>query len=75
MAKPRGPDVSPELRWYPVVSFLQELVDLAMATTVPMGHGHVYAPEHYIDAWIEVTDVKGWSDADIKRLKALFERR
>lgn len=75
MADPRGPDVSPQLRWYPVVSFLHELVDLATATTVPMGHGHVYAPEHYIDAWIEVTDVKGWSDADVQRLKALFKQR
>jgi uncharacterized membrane protein len=72
MVKPRGPDVSPQLRWYPVVSFLQLLVDMATATTVPMGHGHVYAPEHYIDAWVEVTDVNGWSDADIERLKAHF---
>ncbi len=75
MAKPRGPDVSPALRWYPVVSFLQQLVDIATATTVPMGHGHVYAPEHYIDAWVEVTDVKDWSDSDIARLKARFEER
>ncbi|MFC3208674.1 alpha/beta hydrolase [Aquamicrobium soli] len=75
MAEPRGPDVSPALRWYPVVSFLQQLVDIATATTAPMGHGHVYAPEHYIDAWVEVTDVKGWSDSDIERLKARFEAR
>lgn len=73
MAKPRGPDVSPQLRWYPVVSFLQQLVDIATATMVPIGHGHVYAPQHYIDAWIEVTDVKGWSDTDIARLKARFD--
>lgn len=75
MAEPRGPDVSPSLRWYPVVSFLQQLVDIATATTTPIGHGHVYAPQHYIDAWVEVTDVKDWSKAEIDRLKARFEQR
>lgn len=73
MREPRGPDIAPELRWYPVVSFLQLLVDMATATTAPVGHGHVYAPQHYIDAWIEVTDVKGWSAGDIDRLKAHFQ--
>ncbi len=72
MNLPRGPDVSPSLRWYPVVSFLQSLVDLATATEAPIGHGHVYAPQHYIDAWVEVTGVEGWSAADIERLKARF---
>jgi uncharacterized membrane protein len=66
---PRGPDVSAELRWYPVVTLLQLALDMAMATTAPMGHGHVYAPEHYIDAWIEVTNVQGWSSEQIGRLK------
>ncbi|WP_274629833.1 alpha/beta hydrolase [Arvimicrobium flavum] len=69
MVGPRGPDVSPELRWYPVVTFLQLLLDLATATTTPIGHGHVYAPQHYIDAWIAVTDVQGWSTENIERLK------
>lgn len=72
MNQPRGPDVSPELRWYPVVTFLQLLVDMALATTAPMGHGHVYAPEHYIDAWVEVTAVNGKSAEQIQRLKEHF---
>jgi len=72
MKVPRGPDVSPELRWYPVVTLLQLTLDMAMATTAPMGHGHVYAPEHYIDAWIEVTDAKEWSEAEVARLKQEF---
>lgn len=69
MSQPRGPDVSPQMRWYPIVSFLQLLIDMMTATTTPMGHGHVYAPQHYIDAWIEVTDVQDWSATDIDRLK------
>lgn len=71
MKAPRGPDVSPQLKWYPVVSMLQLAIDLMMATTTPIGHGHVYAPQHYIDAWVEVTNVN-WSQADIDRLKEYF---
>ena len=72
MTPPRGPDVSPQLRWYPVVTLLQLTLDMAMATTTPIGYGHVFAPAHYVDAWIEVTDVRGWSSDDIARLKRLL---
>ncbi|GMB80478.1 alpha/beta-hydrolase family protein [Shinella zoogloeoides] len=72
MAVPRGPDVSPDFQWYPIVTFLQLTLDMAMATTTPMGLGHVYAGEHYIDPWIAVTDVTDWSAADIARLKEKF---
>lgn len=71
MKTPRGPDVSPQLKWYPVVSMLQLAIDLMLATTTPIGHGHVYAPQHYIDAWVKVTDVN-WSQVDIDRLKEHF---
>jgi uncharacterized membrane protein len=40
-----------------------------MATSAPIGYGHVYAPAHYIGAWIEVTDVRDWSPEEITRLK------
>jgi uncharacterized membrane protein len=69
MRPPRGPDVSPELRWYPVVTMLQLAVDMAVATATPMGHGHVYAPEDYVDAWVAVTDIHGWSPEALERLK------
>jgi uncharacterized membrane protein len=75
MKAPRGPDVSPELRWYPVVTFLQLALDMAMGTTTPMGYGHVYAPEHHVDAWMEVTNVQGWTPADVERLKAKLAAR
>jgi uncharacterized membrane protein len=72
MNVPRGPDVSPDFRWYPVVTFLQLTLDMAMATSTPSGLGHVYAGAHYIDPWIAVTDVKDWSAEDIARLKEKF---
>nr|WP_080920309.1 alpha/beta-hydrolase family protein [Pseudaminobacter manganicus] len=74
MHQPRGPDVSPALRWYPIVSFLQSLVDMAIATTTPAGYGHVYAPQHYIDAWLEVLGAKDWSAPEIARLKQHFAK-
>ena len=70
MDAPRGPDVSPELRWYPVVSMLQLALDMAVATTTPMGYGHVFAPEHYVDAWLAVTDPQGWSADQIGATEA-----
>ncbi|OJY36938.1 MAG: hypothetical protein BGP06_13820 [Rhizobiales bacterium 65-9] len=75
MIGPRGPDVSPDLRWYPVVTFMQLLLDVMMATQSPMGHGHVYAGAHYIDPWIAVTDVRDWSPDEIARLKRFFSER
>ncbi len=70
-----GPDVSSSFRWFPVVTLLQLGLDVASATTAPMGYGHVYAPEHYIDAWMEVTQPAGWSAEDIQRLKMFFKAR
>jgi uncharacterized membrane protein len=69
MLPPRGPDVSPQLRWYPAVTFLQLTLDVFMAGTAPIGYGHVFAPAHYIDAWIAVTDVRNWSPEEVERLK------
>lgn len=74
MRRPRGPDVTSSLRWFPALTMLQLLVDMATATTSPMGYGHVYAPQHYIDGWIAVTEPQ--IDADkVQALKELFEQR
>ncbi|MCF6097984.1 alpha/beta hydrolase [Mesorhizobium muleiense] len=75
MKEPRGPDVSEEVRWYPLITMLQLTVDMAIATTSPMGYGHVFAPQHYIDAWLAVTDPPSITPEDIARLKVLFITR
>ncbi|QRM56212.1 alpha/beta-hydrolase family protein [Sinorhizobium sp. BG8] len=72
MVAPIGPDVSPQFKWYPVVTFLQLGLDLAMSTTSPMGFGHVFAGEHYIDGWVAVLGIEGWSAENIARLKNKF---
>ena len=70
---PRGPDVSPALNWYPVVTFLQLALDAALAQTAPVGHGHVYSPHHYIDAWYEVTQPPGWTRPQLETLKRAID--
>jgi uncharacterized membrane protein len=71
----RGPDVSPYLHWYPIVTFLKLAFDIPMATSVPIGHGHNYAPSSYIDAWIAVTQPSGWTPEKIAELKEYFRTR
>jgi uncharacterized membrane protein len=75
MQPPRGPDVSPQLRWYPLVTFLQMALDKHMATSAPLGFGHLFAPAHYVDAWIELTDSHDRSADEIARLKQHLSRR
>jgi uncharacterized membrane protein len=75
MKEPRGPDVSEQVRWYPLITMLQLTFDMAIATTSPMGYGHVFAPQHYIDAWLAVTDPPSITPEDIARLKVLFITR
>jgi uncharacterized membrane protein len=69
MAPPRGPDVSPDLIWIPVVTFLQLTFDMMLAVIPPKGHGHVYAFEHYVDCWASLTDAPGWTAASLQALK------
>lgn len=71
---PRGPDVTPELRWYPVVTGLQLLVDLATGVQVPMGHGHLYSYVDHIEPWLQVTGAAGWTPEELGRLRAHLER-
>lgn len=73
--EPRGPDVSPALRWYPLVSMFQLALDMLLADTAPMGYGHVYAPSHYVDAWLLVTGIADWPPQDISRLKQMLDQR
>jgi uncharacterized membrane protein len=71
---PRAPDVSPQLRWFPVVTMLQLAVDMVVGTA-PTGFGHEYAALDYLDAWLALTEPAGWNDEDLARLRALFEDR
>ncbi|MCO5091063.1 alpha/beta-hydrolase family protein [Bosea sp. (in: a-proteobacteria)] len=71
----RGRDVSPEFRWYPIVTGLQLALDMAVATQIPMGYGHVYAPQHYVEAWVAVAGIQTWPQQQIAALKRLLRER
>ena len=73
LAHPRGPDVSPDMHWYPGVTFWQTLVDQFAANSVPAGHGHVYG-SGVVDGWAAVAAPSGWTAADTVRLRALLDR-
>jgi uncharacterized membrane protein len=51
---------------------LQLVADMVAGVT-PKGFGHEFAPAHYIDAWLALTEPPGWSDAEVARLKTIFE--
>lgn len=75
MDPPYGPDVSPDLRWVPVVTMLQLALDMSVSTHTPIGYGHVYAPQHYVDAWLAVTGAPDWPADALAGLKQhLMER-
>jgi uncharacterized membrane protein len=69
----RGPDVSPDLEWVPIVTGFQVAFDMIGASALGPGLGHLYAASHYIDAWVAVTEPDGWTDTDIARLKTHFQ--
>ena len=70
----RAASVSPLLDWYPVVTFLQLALDMALAQTAPIGFGHVYAPQDYFDAWVQVTGSDGLSADDLSTLRQRLSR-
>lgn len=70
MREPLAPDVSPALRFIPVVTQFQLALDMLLATRAPPGHGHSYVARDYIGPWRAVTAPEGWSDADSARLAA-----
>lgn len=71
MKEAAAADVRPNLRFILFVTQLQLALDMAIATSVPMGFGHNYVADHYIDAWVQVAAVQGWTPDDIVRLKTI----
>ncbi len=72
MREPRGPDVSPDLRWFPLVTMLQLAADMVVGTA-PSGFGHEYAAADYIEAWLALIEPEGWTPSEIARLRSLYD--
>ncbi len=71
MRSPRAPDVTPDLRWFPIVTMLQLAADMIVGTA-PTGFGHQYAAADYIDAWLALTEPPDWPPSEVERLKEVF---
>ena len=67
----RGKDVSPTMRWYPFVTFIQVGIDQFFGTTVPNGHGHNY-PNTIVNAWVAATSPPDWSQSKSESLQKLI---
>lgn len=73
LESPRGPDVNPQMNWFPLVTFWQVLVDMAAGQRVPAAHGHVYGA-NIVDGWAAVAAPPGWTGKDTARLRQLVSR-
>ena len=69
----RAADVTPDMHWYPGITFWQITCDLVFSTKVPTGHGHVYKSET-VDGWAAIAAPPGWTTADSLRLRGLLDR-
>jgi uncharacterized membrane protein len=65
----RGPDVSDDMVWFPIVTMWQVALDLPAAGSVPEGYGHLYTKAANTDAWVALTEPDDWTDADSAALK------
>jgi uncharacterized membrane protein len=68
LREPRGYDVSGDMNWMPVVTFLQVAADMAVAVNVPDGHGHHYVKD-VVNAWAAVLRPPGWTPEKTERLR------
>jgi uncharacterized membrane protein len=71
LREPRGYDVSGDMEWIPVVTFLQVSADMAVAIDVPDGHGHRYVKD-VANAWAAILQPPEWTPAKTEKLRPLL---
>lgn len=62
-------DIPEPARWVPIITFVQETVDLMNGFGAAPGFGHDYRPL-FADAWAAVAPPDGWTQAETDRLAA-----
>ncbi len=72
LSEPRAPDVSPDTRWFPLVTFLQVTVDQFLGTSVANGHGHNYG-NMTVYAWAAVAAPPGWTAEKTQQLQTTVD--
>jgi uncharacterized membrane protein len=69
----RGPDISPEMGWFPIVTMWQVALDLPGAGSVPWGFGHMYPYRSNLESWVQITQPEGWTDARTDELVTILD--
>lgn len=73
LEEPRGYDVQPAMRWYPVVTLLQVTADLALAQRGATTHGH-YFHGAIAAAWVAILQPPDWNESTTTSLTRLLDR-
>lgn len=68
----RAPDVSPRMRWIPVVTALQVALDMQMSVQVPARHGHEFG-DVMLQGWMGVTGDGNLGASALDRVQAELE--
>ena len=69
----RGPDISPEMSWFPLVTMWQVALDLPGAGSVPWGFGHMYTYRSNLESWVEITQPEDWTTEKTDELVSILE--
>ncbi|MGW5314547.1 alpha/beta hydrolase [Nocardia thailandica] len=72
LREPHGPDVSPSMAWYPIVTFWQVAADLPRAQTVSNGHGHNYG-SLVQDAWATIAQPPDYTPEVADRIRLFIQ--
>lgn len=69
----RGPDISDNFIWIPIVTAYQIGLDMILSFNYPAGYAHNYAPSSHVDAWAAITRPSGWSQERAATIKAHYQ--
>lgn len=65
---PVGYDVSPDVGWFPILTWGQVSADLMAGFSAGPGFGHNYSID-FVSGWAAVVPPSGWSEADTQALE------
>lgn len=65
---PIGYDVSPDVGWFPIITWGQVSADLMAGFSAGPGFGHNYSID-FVSGWAAVVPPDGWTTADTQRLE------
>ena len=70
---PYGYGVPSRVRWFPIVTGVQEMADMMEGFSAVPGFGHDYT-NSFAEAWSAVVPPAGWTDADTARLNEVVQK-